>query len=282
MSFIFAEKHFDESLNREICSLSCDTKIVLDKGAKANLSTEQLKTIKEWGIVKCTIISPDLCIAFAGNNITYAAKLFMNLFEKENCELKEVSKLALEIHLNTESVDDIEFIILAHDKGEFKIHNIKNHKIIYNCKECYIGSPMAYKYFRSKVLEREISGAFEETVDGCGDNSVGGFPIKIIYGIEEQSFIYSYNRSFSCCKSSITECGEVISFFLSVSDGGFSYEYSGLDIRNVMLKVDQIDHAVIYSRIIRFCEDDKNNLNLSGLMLPMEIYYENGIWKRLL
>ena len=49
-----------------------------------------------------------------------------------------------------------------------------------------------------------------------------------------------------------------------------------------MLKVDQIDHAVIYSRIIRFCEDDKNNLNLSGLMLPMEIYYENGIWKRLL
>ena len=32
--------------------------------------------------------------------------------------------------------------------------------------------------------------------------------------------------------------------------------------KNIMLKVDQIDHAVIYSRIIRFCEDDKNNLNL--------------------
>lgn len=280
MSFVFAEKHFDESLKIELFSISCDTKIIPDNYSNLNFSKQQMHSINKWGIIKSTILSPDLCISFAGNNIKYAGILFNTLFEIGSLDTNEVQRIALDIHKNAESIDDIEFIISSFNDDKFNICCIKNQEIYYDCKSCYIGSPKAYSFFRSKNKINDISTAFADTVNGCPDNSVGGFPIRVIYGIDEQSFVYAYSRSFTSCRSVIVKQGEAIPFFLSGSDGGFSYEINDCGIDNVLLSVDQIEHQVLYSRSNRSSDADIDNINLSGLMLPMEVYNDNGVWKR--
>lgn len=280
MSFIFAEKHYDESLGRELCSLHCDTRIIPDPGSKTNFSKEQLEAVNKWGIVKCSILSPNLCIAFAGNNIKYAAELISKLFDLKRFELEEAIQIAFEIHSNTESVNDIEFIILAYEEEMFKITSVREQTIIRDCQQCYIGSPDAYKFFRSISSTKDISSAFEETVDGCKDRSVGGFHVSVIYGIEEQSFVYAYTRAFASFKHATVKQEAPIPFFLSAADGGFSYEIYDISLEEILLSIDQMEHKVLFTRNKRYCTEDIANKNLSGLMLPMEICCDNGIWKR--
>lgn len=202
------------------------------------------------------------------------------MFELKRFELDAAIQLAFEIHSKAESINEIEFIILAYEDEKIKITSIKENSIIRDCKQCYIGSTEAYKFFRNRLSVKSISGAFEETVDGCGDRSVGGFPICVIYDKNEQSFTYAYSRVFSSCKQAKVKLGEAIPFYLSAEDGGFSYETDSIGIEELYLSIDQMDHKVLYSRQRRHSAEDINNKYLTGLMLPMEIYNDNGIWKR--
>ena len=77
MSFVFAEK------NNNTLNIHCDTKIGLDDSSIPLYSCEQKEAIEKYGIVKTTIICPEISISFAGNNIHLASKLFVQLSEKK-------------------------------------------------------------------------------------------------------------------------------------------------------------------------------------------------------
>ena len=74
--------------------------------------------------------------------------------------------------------------------------------------------------------------------------------------------------------------GDAIRFFLNPADGGFSYEQIPISCEELMLKFDQMDPAVLYSRRLRITNSDLKNDQLSSLMLPMLIKEENGSWMR--
>lgn len=288
MSFVFAEKYYDDDLKQERFYMSCDTKIITVSYSKANFSSVQYEMVNKWGIVKMCICSSDFCVAFAGNNIKYAAELFLTLKEKSPFNLCDVSSFAFDIHKRAENTNDIEFIVAYYENDKLHIDKIANNEIIKDCVSAWIGSYTAFRYFQEQRLaydEKNIhkysKTVFDKTVSGCGDDSVGGFPIELTYNLETNCFEYLESASFYSFKNVAVNSGEIIPFFTSPQDGGFSMRTQGCGIDSMLVSFDQIDRHVLFSRRIRIDDIDALNPNLFGLMLPVEIYYEDGEWKRL-
>lgn len=65
------------------------------------------------------------------------------------------------------------------------------------------------------------------------------------------------------------------------ADGGFSFEQVPFSLEDLMLKIDQMDSAILYSRRLRMNDRDMRNPQLFSLMLPMLVRKDhNGSWIR--
>ena len=284
MSFVYAEKRTIN--NQDIISIHCDTKIVLSDDDITNFSVEEIDLIKKFGIVKVSIIGATMCIAFAGNNIFLAAKLFYQLYEMKTFSVEEAIEKAYAIQ-NDDCVDDysdIEFIICSADDNVLRIDCIKDGSIQYNCSSAWLGSYDAFREFQrirmSNAAQNSVEmtdRAFQSVVEGCGDESVGLFHISSSYRPDFQCFWYSERSGFFSDKSQIVASGDNIKLFLSPSDGGFSFHQLPCNYESLIVKIDQIEPMILYSRAHRLSESNVGNPNLFGLMLPMLVVQkENG------
>ena len=289
MSFVFAEKFTHSESGKENIQVFCDTRIELPDSAGAHFSNIEKDFIEKYGMIKSTIIALEFCISFAGNNIIYATTLFRRLAEKQIFDRNNVIDLAYSIHMQAESKDDIEFIISCIEDGEFHIDCIKNHNKYLDCASAWIGSPIAFNYFQEKrhkeifnpcPLHMKTSSAFAETVSGCGDNTVGGFPIEILYFYDSNSFQFVQSKGYSISKTQTVYPGELVKFDLSVANGGYSYEMLPYSLHDVILNIEQMKPAILYSTHIRRTPEDSSNPYLFSLMLPLLAVEDgNGGWK---
>ncbi len=269
MSFCYAE--INNELEPNSVSIYTDTKIGFDNYSGASFSTIRKELISKYGIVKCTICNNDLCIAFAGNHIGYASNLFRKLHELKSFELADVAEIAFAIHKNAKSIDDIEFIIAYHEKDTFHLDCVKENEINRDIYSCHIGSYDAFCCFQKKRSETNSADlAFRDVVDGCMDDSVGGFPIRILYNHDIGSFEFgSCYEIFSPGPLSI-KLGEPISFSTNVQDGNYSSFITPISIAEFLLVIEQMNSKILYSRNVRF-DNEANNDSLFGLMLPLEL-----------
>ena len=202
-------------------------------------------------------------------------------------ELNEVSSYALEIHRQAKNINDIEFLITWFENDSFHIDCIKDGVLSTNCQFAWIGSSIAHEQFQSNrisLYERnpekavfEYTGdSFRKTVSECNDNSVGGIPITINYNFEYKCFEYlnMYNI-FNGIRNQIVKTGEPIRFFTSAAVGGFSYEIEQIDIANLLLKIDQLEYHILYSRNFRGFPGGAENKHLFGLMIPMKTSFND-------
>ena len=279
MSFVYAEKWGDTF------DVHCDTKIDLEK-APVSFSSEQARLIDKYGIVKTTIICPEISISFAGNDIFRASLLFHRLFEKKTFTTNEVVDMAYETHMEGD-INGIEFIVASCENNVLSLHCIKEHSIDRDCQFAWIGSPVAFQEFQEKRLKfnegkasDRTSTAFLDVVQGCSDKSVGLFHITAGYYPFEKSIRYRECKVLQSSKQQNVLLGDAIRFFLNPADGGFSYEQIPISCEELMLQFDQMDPAVLYSRRLRITNSDLKNDQLFSLMLPMLIKEENGSWMR--
>ena len=108
MSFVYA-------MNDAIFSIMSDTKI----GIKDNLpklwnSESEKRLVTQIGLMKSIIVSPNIVIAYAGNNINKAAELLRNV-KNSSDNLEEIISAAFKNHTTSEE-DAIEFIIAYCDE----------------------------------------------------------------------------------------------------------------------------------------------------------------------
>ena len=75
MSFVYAEK-----VGKSI-AIYCDTKITSGSGNSSLFSPKMQELVYRYGIVKTTIICPEIAISYAGS-ISKASKLFRVLYKK--------------------------------------------------------------------------------------------------------------------------------------------------------------------------------------------------------
>ena len=65
------------------------------------------------------------------------------------------------------------------------------------------------------------------------------------------------------------------------ADGGFSFEQVPFSLADLMLKIDQMDSAILYSRRLRMSDSDMRNPQLFSLMLPMLVREDPNVsWIR--
>lgn len=275
MSFIYAEKYCDFDSGNESVRILCDTKTIPNNYTKPNIPGVAYDMVLKYGMVKSTIFCPELCISFAGNNTIYAPKLFEYLEEIKTFNPEDVSTHALEIHKKASNLNDIEFIITYFLKNQIHIDCVKNGELNKDVTFAHIGSDNAFQDFQrirlssgnNAVNQTEL--AFCDIVNGCSDDSVGGRAIEVIFDYKTNSFIYQWKRAFFSSEPQIVAPGESIIFNTSASDGGYSYEVEHIDIENVLFKIDQMEHAILYSRKYRIDSIDPKKSKVSGLMLPI-------------
>ena len=147
MSFVYA-------MNDVIFSIMSDTKI----GIKDNLpklwnSESEKRLVTQIGLMKSIIVSPNIVIGYAGNNINKAAELLRNVTTSSG-NLEEILSVASKIHTSSDE-DAIEFIIAYCDEHTRELISVKNQQVIRNCKVAWLGSWEAYNAF--KRLESLIS-----------------------------------------------------------------------------------------------------------------------------
>ncbi len=275
MSFVYAEKLEDT------IDIHCDTKTGLDDLALASYSPEQLVLIQKYGIVKTTVVCPEISISFAGNNVYFASELFRKLHEKKSFTTQEVVEMAYDIH-KAGDVNDVEFIISSCEENVLSLCCIKEREIQNNCQFAWIGSPVAHQEFqecrlrnnKGRACER-TSTAFLEVVQGSSDQSVGGFHIIAGYNPTEKSMIYRESLTIQNGKPQAVQQGEAIRFFTDAENGNFSYRQVPVSVEDLILIIDQMEPAILYSRRLRMSEKDMNNSQLFSFMLPM-LVRENG------
>lgn len=266
MSFVYAEKR-NTTIN-----IHCDTKIVQE--GIFTVSSEQRELIQKYGIVKSTVISPMVSISFAGNNIFLASKLFLLISEMKQVDTRQIIDMAYYIH-KTGKVDDIEFIIASCEDG-LSIYCVKEYEIQEDCQFAWIGSPIAHREFQ-EIRNRNNTGnasdrtdsAFLQIVQGCSDRSVGGFHIVAGYNSYENSMGYKECKTYQSSKPSFVKSGAEIPFFTKAEDGGFSFEQIPISNDELLLRIDQMEPMILYSRRLRLNNYDKDNPQLFSFMLPM-------------
>lgn len=246
MSFVYA-------INSVDFSIMSDTKINLNESLKNLWNTEaERRLIKQVGLIKSVIVSPNIVVCYAGNNIDKAAELLREIKTIGN-NLNRIVETAFKIH-NTAQKDDIEFIIGYCDKNRRELISIKNRKLVRNCKVAWIGSWVAYNEFKrmeNEITDEKIKGKkivvcdengkmyeefldeelariwelediFRKIVESGVDSTVGGMPVRIKIPEGENAFEYMAGMKLIASGwSQKIASGEAIAFYQGVEKGSF-------------------------------------------------------------
>ncbi len=288
MSFIYVYKKYDPIRKKDKIEIHSDTKINTTDCTFMNFSRAQLGVINQYGIVKSTIICPEICISYAGNNIFYASELFKRLSQKCCFERSDVIDIAYEIHMKAKSKDDIEFIITSYENDVLRIDCIKEREKELDCPFAWIGSYNTYRSFRQKCIEedntkaRSIYNYFNDVINLTSDSSVGGFHMVAGFDYDSMSFQYIWNYQSIIERSHYVEAGESIRLYDDSANGGYTAETIPYSISNVIVEIKQVMLGILFSREFRMEASDIENDQLFGLMLPMLVKREDeqGAWKR--
>lgn len=153
MSFVYA-------MNDVIFSIMSDTKIGINDDLPKLWDSEREKyLVAQMGLMKSIIVSPNIVICYAGNDIYKAAELLRKVKTVTN-NLEEIINIAYEIHATSEE-DAIEFIIAYCGENARELVSIKNQQLYRNCKVAWLGSWDAYNEFKrleSIISENDIKG----------------------------------------------------------------------------------------------------------------------------
>ena len=278
MSFVFAEKVplLDKCIG-ETVRVYCDTKVSPHRTIGAGVSKELQDQLQKYGFIKSTIICPEFCISYAGNDAFLASKLFHKLYEMKTFFREDVLAEAYRVHLAAKDSSDIEFIICSIEEDSFYIDCIKDHKIHKDVPSAWIGSFKAFSSFQGyrlnskESVQSRTASAFKTVVSGCGDDTVGGFPIAVQYYNYDKSFEYVEEYGFVSGKEQVVSPGENLNFYTSARDGGMSYRTIPMGVGSVILDIDQMPSSILYSRNHRYDNKVDMGEHLFGIMLPMEI-----------
>lgn len=246
MSFVYA-------INSVDFSIMSDTKIALNDELINLWNTEdERRLIRQVGLIKAIIVSPNIVVCYAGNNIDKAAELLREINSAGN-NLEQIIEKAYEIHNNAE-IDDIEFIIGYCDENRRELISIKDRRIVRDCKVAWIGSWDAYHEFKrmeDEISDEEIKGkklivyegdgkmrtepideeavriselekTFSKIVESGVGSTVGGMAVRIRIPRGEDTFQYMASANLIAGGWTQTvKCGEAIQFYQGVEKGSY-------------------------------------------------------------
>lgn len=278
MSFVYAIKQ------GEFTSILSDTKVTFNETGSLMWETETYNTITSYGLIKSVVIGNKCCIAFAGNNIALAHSLFATIYDQGEVSEEEIIDYALNIHRSANQ-DEIEFIICTADENDVThIACIKNGELTRDNIVAWIGSPLAFRKFQElRVARSEKQGSshidvetlFDNALSSCKDDTVGGFPITIIYSPNEHGFFYTEKLYTVVERKQTVAGGECVKLSGTAEEGAYTacQHWSNKD---VIIDVLQADLTILYTKKYRLTERDANNEETTHFLLPISCRTSTG------
>lgn len=282
MSFVYAVKFPIEcdGQTHKCTHIYSDTKISLYGAVKSNWGDKTRRAVERYGLIKSIIISPKCCISFAGNNIALAHQLLETLYELKKFSEEELLHHAFKIHAEHPS-DDVEFIIcLANEDGETEIICIKEHKIERNCLIAWIGSYDAFKTLRkyqyeNPTLSDDYLRAFTHTIHHCGDETVGGFAIYVLFNGLKKGFEYAERFETVTGRAQKVLPGMQMELVGSASEGAYTTYYRSSN-EDVIIEFEQARVILLYTRKYRLQDEDTSNPHTKHFLLPIVVDSDSG------
>lgn len=277
MSFVYAIKYTRECEGHahKCTHIYSDTKLTLDGTSKLNWGDNTRSAIERYGLIKSVIINPKCCISFAGNNIAFAHQLLEILYEMKEFSEEDLLHHALKIHTD-HPPDKVEFIIcLADENGETEITCIKNHSIQRNCSIAWIGSYDAFKSLRKYQSDNPARMdnhlcAFMHSMQDCGDETVGGFPICVIFDELEKGFEYQERLEIVTERAQEVISGMQIKLGGSAEEGAYTAHYRASN-EDVIIDLEQANVTLLYTKKYRLNSEDVSNPHTKHFLLPIVV-----------
>jgi hypothetical protein len=287
LSFVYAKKV------GQLTAIFADTKISFDQpDYKQFFGKRSKEMIRQFGMIKNIIISHNFCISYAGNNIIHANNLLQRI---NHLSLHELLALALEE--NQKDIENgTEFIICYANCSVQNIYQIKNGKCD-DVPAAWIGSYDAFNYFqgvRNGAYGTDIKSndpygvelsfgtspkscdeseyellfnAFHKTIFDCGDSTVGGFVVPVLFDLETNQFWYKgYIKSYSKMKK--TPLGLSMPVYQGPESGSFSiifYESPAI----VGVYIPENNWGIIYNHFRKDISDYRLK-QTSSFLIPSE------------
>ena len=267
MSFIYAE-------NKESFAIFSDTKITTDDRLEKQWnSSEEKHLLEQIGSIKSIIISPNIVICYAGNNLDKAAEL-LRIIKSRSDNLEDIVALASHIH-NNSGENMIEFLVAYCDDYKRELISIKNNLVVRNCTAAWIGSLIAYKKF--KELEEQYSKrktknqydylcireCFLQAIESGTDPTVGGMvvSIKALEYINTFQYMEQVTATTSSWPQTIIP-GERVKFFEGAGKGSYScFVYQSK--KDFCYYVYENNSGIVYTDEVSFAK------GLEGLKFPV-------------
>lgn len=245
MSFIYAYKHNDKIF------MIGDTKVTIDDSNGIDNFKDKRQLVEKLGILKTIILSNNLAIGFAGNNIGLVDNALRDIFQSA-FEQEEIIKILVEYSLKGKDAPDF---ILTY-KNE-KIYLIKN-GIIEERENCYIGSKDTFEELQKRrdnaPIDSETRKIVRNLIKERFDNTVGGFSTEISFTPLNNSYIYSEILDSTVTKERYIPSGGFMPLFDSAEDGGFTYQtlpFFNEDLMQYLeIQISQNNKTYLYAPIV--------------------------------
>lgn len=271
MSFVYAEKSQFTYENEIINStkIYSETKTTLIGAYKSNWSPKTISAINKYGFIKCINVSPKFSVSFAGNNTALAHKLLEWIYSKQKCMEEQVIDKAFELHSSADK-NDIEFILCyADDNNQTHIVCIKEGELYMDQPSAWIGS---YKAFRKMQELRKSPDTsielFQQAVEECKDDSVGGFIICNSYFEREQRFLFPERFETYTGRTQTLQSGDNIIFSSDAETGDYTIHFHESQ-NEVIIDFYQNNRSILYTNRYRYNQSDVDNTNTNRFLLPI-------------
>lgn len=164
------------------------------------------------GNLKSWILTPSLCVSFAGNTF-YAEKFLSDYYDKK---IKTVQDLLLYLlKLNNESNDETDFCVGTLFNNAPKLYKISGRRIEDNLKTIWIGDRIAFNKYQETYHETEsdnpfdkMEKAFSVVVNDGTIDTVSDFQISSVTvyheGLQSLMFIYDFKTMMNFAPGTIT------------------------------------------------------------------------------
>lgn len=260
-----------------------DTKVELKGADRANWSQEARIQLRKYGLAKTMVLGPSLCLSFAGNDILRVSALLDQFAGIGPFELGQFVSSALEIHLASSDVDDIEFLILMKEDEDSsaELICIKEGRIARNCHSAWIGSYEAFKTLQEQRICSEAGRVadlvhvdlFWRTIQDCHDETVGGFPIEVC--LYEGRFQYATWFWSQVERVQEVPAGGKVLLEDGAEGGGFTVSLQDCEGEPLM-HFSQNNVSVLYSRKYRYGNPELYHPATKHLLLPIPFESSTG------
>lgn len=242
MSFVYAFKADDS-----ICMIG-DTKVTIDdkKGGKPFGNRRRL--VEEYGILKTIILSYNIALGFASNNLKDVDDALEFIFNKATT-FENILNILVDSSKKHNGAS--EYILTYKNEHIFLIKNgVAEERV-----NCYIGS---HKFFTELQKQRNNRPISHDTIPilvstlikSNVDKNVGGFCIQLKYSDYKQKYIYVETFDSTVTKERFIPSGATLPLVDSAEDGGFTYQtfpfYNEGIIQYLAIQIIQINKTYAY------------------------------------